>query len=152
MNNNNIMMVAATILVLVTMVWWYSSHPYFVFFTKPTYSANNTADFINKYIKEEDGIMAQAGYTEVLAYQIKNRILGLPPKSENLLYLIDYYNISYVLYGSFYTSERYFYAKESINFITSHPEKFTLTVIINEDYGNLRRSSKENIYIYEVIK
>lgn len=152
---NNLILIAVISLLLLTPFWYYNN-PNFVLLTKKFVAANKTADFISKNIRGEDAIMAQSGYGETLSYGIKNRVLGLPPKSENLLKLINYYNVSYVLYGKVYTFDRYHYAKDSIEFIRNRPEKFELTAVINEDYGDLsrtsslRRTNKDEIYIYKV--
>jgi len=146
---NNLILIAVILLLLLTPFWYYNN-PNFVLLTKKFVAVSKTADFINKNIASEDAIMAQAGYGETLSYQIGSRILGLPPKSENLLKMINYYNVSYVLYGKIYTFDRYHYAKDSVDFIRDHPERFKLIAAINEDYGNLRRTNKDEIYIYKV--
>lgn len=148
---HNLILIVTIGLILLIPFWYYDNHN-FVLLNKKFVAVNKTADFINKNIKEEDAIMAQAGYAETLSYEVANRMLGLPPRSENLLQLIDYYNVSYVLYGKVYTWDRYHYASDSINFIRQHPEKFKLITVTKEDYGSLRRNNKDEIYIYKALK
>jgi 4-amino-4-deoxy-L-arabinose transferase-like glycosyltransferase len=142
----------AVALLLILAGFWYYHNSYFVLFNEKFVPANRTAEFIRTNLEEDDAIMAQAGYTHKLNYLTKNRILGLPPLSENLLPLIKYYDIDYVVFGNYYTYVYYYYAQESIEFIKEHPEKFELVTSIKEDYGDLTRNNKDEVFIYKVIK
>ncbi len=139
------------ILLLILIPFWYFYNDNFVLFNKKFVYAQNTGEFINNNLEKEGAIMAQSGYGAKLNYLTDNRVLGLPPRSKDLLPLIDYYNVSYVVYGKYYTWDWYYYNLEAVEFIRNHPEKFELIAEIPEliiRYGN---RTTDRIYIYKVI-
>lgn len=142
------------ILLMILLPFWYLSNPYFVFFTKKVVSAQNTAEFINKNIDKDAAIMAQPGYGAKIIYLTGRRTVGLYPKPEYLLDVIKYYNISYILFGRYYTYDAYYYAKNSVEFVKNEPNKFELIATIHEDYTNFLREehpgSTDEVYIYKV--
>ena len=143
----------AILLVLLIPIWIYYNH-YFVFFTKKNIELQRTADYINTNLNKNDGIMAQAGYTYKLPYLTPNRVLGLPPNSENLMPLIRYYNITYVIFGKYYTVNKYQYSKDAVEFIKNNPDKFKLVAAVKEDYNYFyakdNGANTDEVYIYQV--
>ncbi len=144
---------ALFLLVLIIPIW-YANNGQFIFFTKKSVAAQNTADFINKNIDKDAGIMAQAGYTAKIIYLTGYRTVGLYHKPEKLMEVIDYYNVSYVVFGRFYTWDQYQYSIDSVNFIMQNPDKFELVAKIQEDYsqfyveGDKKRT--DEVYVYKV--
>jgi len=136
------------ILLLILVPFWYYYNNNFVLFTTKGVAVPKTVEFVNNNIEKDAAIMTQPGYTVKLIYWTDNKILGLPPLSENLLPLINYYNVKYILFGNFYTIDNYGYAIDSIKFIQEHPEKFRLITTLDEDYN---RGITDEVFIYEVI-
>ena len=137
------------ILLLILVPFWYYNNNNFVLFDTKVATPYNTVEFINNNIEKSNAIMAQPGYTVKLIYWTGNRVLGLPSLSENLLPLINYYDVDYIVFGTFYTIDNYQYAINSIKFVQEHPEKFKLVTALNEDYG---KNIKDKVFIYKVIK
>ncbi|MBN4049088.1 glycosyltransferase family 39 protein [archaeon AH-315-M20] len=143
-----------TILLLLIIPFWYYYNPYLVLFNKPVFGAQDTAEFINSNLKKEDAIMAQAGYAVKLIYLTGHRVVGLYPKPEKLLSVIDYYDIKYVIFGRHYTSDVHHYSIDSVEFVRNNPDKFKLIATIHEDYSDFYTeedlASTDEVYIYKV--
>lgn len=133
---------------------WYINHDNFILFNDVVYSAQNTADYIKNNIPEDAGIMTQPGYTIKLIYSTGNRIVAIYPKPEALFNLIDYYNISYIVVGRYYTYDAHHLAQDSVEYVQSNPDKFELVVKIDEDYTEFFTEedpiSTDEVYIYKV--
>jgi len=142
---------AIIILLLILVPIWYYTNNNFVLFTTKVPANYRTSEFINNNIEKDKAIMTQPGYTVKLMYQTDNRYLGIPPLSENLLPMIDYYDVNYVIFGNFYTIDHYGYAIDSIRFIQEHPEKFELITTIDEPHPDPTRYSKDEVFIYKVV-
>jgi len=138
------------ILLLLFLPFWYSSNNHFVLFNKKNIAVQNTAKFVSESIGKESGIMGQPGYVIPLIYLTGHRVLGLPIKSGDLLTLIKYYNVSYVVYGRYFTWDNYHYDVEVVEFIRSHPEKFKLITTVPESYKTEPVLTDE-VYIYKVV-
>lgn len=147
-----IMPVAAILLLLIISFWHYNN-PNFIFSGKKAFASQNTTDFINANIPKDAGIMAQAGYTVRLIYLTDNRVVGLHHNPDKLPYLIDYYNISYIVAGKFYTGVRGL-SRDSVEYVQSNPGKFELIASIREDYSDFFSeedlASDDMAYIYRV--
>jgi len=143
-------------LLLLLIPFWYYNNPHIALFNKKVVSAQNAGDFISKNIPAEAGIMAQPGYGVKLIYLTGNRIIGLSPQPEKLYDMISYYNISYTVFGRYYTSDAYYVSTKSIEFIKNNPNKFELIAAISEDYGDFYSEEDpartDEVYIYKVIK
>ena len=147
------------ILLLLLIPVWYVHNPYFLYSNEKVYYLRNTVDFVNDNLEEDAAMMVQTGYIYELQYLTDRRTVGLYPTSENLLPLIDYYGIDYIVFGKFYTWNRYFYCKESIDYVMNHPGKFKLIGTIEENYDEFRTINLEmgrkmrpsdEVYIYKV--
>jgi len=154
-NKHKIPAIAVVLLLLLIPAWLINNHN-FVLFNEKVIVANKTADFISGKISPDDSIMAQPGYGAAITYLTDNKVIGLPPKPESMLFFISNYNVNYVVFGRFFTYENYHYSVESVEFIKKNPDKFQLIASIKEDYGNLF-SEKDNtrtdeVYIYKVKK
>jgi len=134
---------------------WFIYNSNFVLFNKKVFGAQNTADFINDNFDKDDAIMAQPGYSARLNYLTEQRTLGLYSEPEKLPYLIDYYNVSYIVFGRRYTQDIYHYRIETIDYIKSNPDKFELIATIQEDYSDFYVDADlartDEVYIYKVI-
>ncbi|MBI2523113.1 glycosyltransferase family 39 protein [Candidatus Woesearchaeota archaeon] len=143
------------ILLLLLIPIWYYSHPYVVLFSKKVISSQKTGDFIANNIPSEAVIMAQPGYGVKLIYLTGNRVVGLHPQPEKLPELIDYYNISYIVFGRRYTSDAYYVSTKSVEFVRDNPDKFELIAAIQEDYRDFYNeedpASTDEVYIYKII-
>ena len=146
--------IAVAILLLVP-VWHYSSNN-FVFSIKKIVTAQKTGEFISKNIKKTDAIMAQPGYTYKLIYMAGNRVISMPPKAQDLLPFIEYYNISYVVFGRYYTVDKYHYSSDSAELIKSSPGRFKLIATIKENYtlyvNPKDPAGTDEVYIYKIVK
>ncbi|GEM_PF-3433456 len=152
-NENRIPHIIVFLLLILIPAWLINNHN-FVLFNEKVVVANKTADFIIKKIPPGDSIMAQPGYGAAITYLTDNKVIGLPPKPDSMLFFIKHYNIKYAVFGRFFTYENYHYSVESVDFIKKNPDKFQLIASIKEDYGNLF-SEKDNtrtdeVYIYRV--
>ena len=145
---------AIAMLLLIVIPFWYYQNPNFVLLNKKVISAQNTANFINNNLDKEDAIMAQPGYSAKLIYLTGHRTVGLYPIPEKLLDVIDYYNISYVIFGKRYTLDIHHYATDSVEFIRDNPDKFELVATIPEDYSDFYvegdTARTDEVYIYRV--
>ena len=126
----------------------------FVLAQEPFYSAQNTADFIDNNLPKDAGIMTQPGYTIKLIYQTDNRIVSIYPKPDSLLDLIDYYDISYIVFSRYYTWDRYHFSKDSVEFVRNNPNKFEHVATIQEDYSDFfvegDPTRTDEVYVYRV--
>ena len=99
--------------------------------------------------------MAQPGYNLKLIYLTGHRMVGLYPRPEKLDYLIDYYDIKYIIFGRIYT-DIYYFDLDSIEFIKNNPNKFELIATIQEDYSDFYveddPARTDEFYIYKVNK
>ena len=138
---------------LILIPFWVYSHPNLVLLNKGMVASQNTGDYINNNIPKDKAIMVQSGYNLRLNYLTENRMLGLPPKSKDLMKLIDFYDVDYVIYGRYYTWDRAFYSLDTVDYIRSNQDKFKLIATIQEDYGNIKKPiSTDEMYIYEVTR
>lgn len=147
---------AIAILLILLIPFWIYSNNNFIFSNKTLISAKNTAGFINNNIPKDAAFMVQAGYTTQLLYLTENRIIGLYPIPEKLLPVIDYYNISYVVFGKYYTFGPLGLSKKSAEFVINNPDKFQHIATIEEEYPDefyqdLIPNIKDEVYIYRVI-
>ena len=98
--------------------------------------------------------MSQPGYTAKLIYLTGHRMVGLYPKPEKLLEVIDYYDIKYVVFGRHYTIDVHNYGVDSVEFIRNNPDKFELIETVQEDYSEFYveedLASTDEVYIYKV--
>ena len=149
-----------TIGILLLIPYWYYQNNNFILFNKEFIYAQATGDFINSNLGRDDAIMIQPGYIYKLQYLTDRRTVGLTPLSDSLLPLIEYYNIDYVVFGKYFTWTNYFYSKDSVEYIMSHPDEFELIATIKEDYDALnvrlemgaKMRASDELYIYRVIK
>ena len=145
----------SVILILLLVPVWHYHNNYFVFSLKKAVSAQNTGDFINRNIDKRDAIMSQPGYTYKLIYMTGNKMISMPPKAQDLLPFIEYYNISYVVFGKYYTDVKYHFSNDSAQLIRNSPDKFRLIAAIKEDYTKYINpkdpASTDEVYIYEVL-
>lgn len=154
--NAKIFTIVFVILILLLIPTWYYNNNYFVFSLKKTIKSQNAGDFINNNLKKTDAIMSQPGYTYRLIYLTRSRMVSMPPKPADLLFFIERYNISYVVFGRFFTLDKYHYSADSVQFIKDNPDKFKFIAAIKEDYAifynpkDKARTDEE--YIYEVVK
>ena len=153
---SKIMLIIAILLLLLIPFWYYNNNN-FIFSNKTLISVKNTGGFVNNNLTKDAGIMVQAGYTAQLLYLTDNRIVGLYPIPKKLSSVIDYYNISYVVFGKYYTFGPLSLSKDSAEFIISNPGKFQHIATIEEDYPdefyqNLIPNIKDEVYVYRVIK
>src|SRR3989338_7665663 len=99
--------------------------------------------------------MAQAGYTVNLIYLTDNGVIGLHHDPDKLPYLIDRYNISYIVTGKFYTEVRGL-SRESVEYVQNNPDDFQLIATVQEDYSAFfvqeDKASRDEMYIYKVIR
>ena len=132
---------------------WASFNNYFILFNKEEIALRNTAKYIEENIPKDAAIMAQPGYNYRLIYLTERRMVGLPPTPQELLPLIPYYNISYLVFGKYYTWDSYHYSIESINYIISHPDKFKLLNTAEEPYGDFAPRpdlKSDQVFIYKI--
>jgi len=143
---------AVVLALLIYLPFYYASNPYFILNKEKLVEVPKTAGLIN--LLPEDGVMAQVGYTQELNYLTNKRVMALPINPD-YMFLIDRYNISYLIYGEFYMmpleegDKDIVFNYETIKYIRNHPEKFRLLKVIEESYPTLEK--KDHIYIYEVI-
>ena len=143
-----------SILLLLIIPFWLYANNNLVLFNEKVISAQNTGDFIDANLPKDAGIMAQPGYVVKLIYLTNNRILGLHPSPERLAEVIEYFNISYLVVGRYYTYDSYQLSKDSVEFVQNSPDKFELIATIQEDYsdfyseGNPART--DEVFIYKV--
>lgn len=146
---------AIAILLLLLVPFWYYSHPYFILFDKKIISGQSTGDFVNANLPKGAGIMAQPGYGIKLIYLTGNRIIGLHHDPSKLPYLINLYNIDYIITGRFYTEVRGL-SRDSAEYVKNNPDKFELIATIHEDYSDFfveeDLSRTDEVYIYKVRK
>jgi len=145
------------ILLLLLIPFWYYSNNNFIFSNETLIGPKNTGAFINANIPKDAGMMVQPGYTLQLLYLTDNRIIGLYPIPEKLLSVIDYYNISYVIFGKYYTFGPLGLSKNSAVFVMNNTGKFQHMATIEEEYPdefyqNLVPNIKDEVYVYRVIK
>jgi len=144
------------ILLFILMPFWYSENIYPAIFSKKTVESGNTADFVNKNLDKQSVIMAQPGYAYELIYLTQNKVIGLPPFSKDLPYFIEHYDVDYVVFGRYYTSSKYFYSKDTIEYIKNNRQKFRLIRTIKEDYTRFfnpnDNAARDEVYIYKIIR
>ncbi len=144
----------AIVAMLFMFLIYFYLNPYFSFSMIKSVGAQNAAGFINQNINKNDAIMSQPGYTYKLLYLTDNRIVSLPQIAADVMPYVQRFNISYIIFGRYYTFERYRYSVDSVNYIKSHPEKFKLVATIHEDYSQFYSqedaASSDEEYIYKV--
>jgi len=101
--------------------------------------------------------MAFSGYIPKLIYQTDNTVVGSYPKPDDLPYLLDYYNVSYYIFGEYYTyGQKNRFNLDTVEYVKNNPDKFELIATIPEDYSLFYREEdtkrKDEVYIYKVIK
>ena len=151
LNFYKIAIIGFILILVMYLPFYYSSNSYFILSKKKIVEAASTAKFINQLPK--DGVMAQVGYPPELYYQTDKRIMALPI-STDYMFLIDLYNVSYLVYGEFYGStflrNNVRIDDDLIKYINDNPKKFKLLRIIEEDYSAVKK--KDHIRIYEIEK
>ncbi|MBL7055960.1 glycosyltransferase family 39 protein [Candidatus Woesearchaeota archaeon] len=142
------------ILLLLMLPFWVYSHENFLFAKDKSIAANNTGKYLNENIEKDAVIMAQPGYVVKIIYLTDRKTVGLYPKTENLIEVMKYYNVNYIVFGRHYTSEIHHYALDTIDFIKNSPEKFELIATIQEDYSDFYVENDptrtDEVYIYKV--
>jgi len=117
--------------------------------------AQNTCNFINDNLPKNVGIMAQPGYTVKINYLTENRLIGLHQNPEKLSTLIDYFDVSYIVVGRFYTYDAYHLSKDSVEYVMNNPQDFELITTIQENYNEFYveedPAGTDEVYIYRVI-
>ncbi|MBS3101904.1 glycosyltransferase family 39 protein [Candidatus Woesearchaeota archaeon] len=151
-----ILFIVAILLLLLIPVWYFN-HKYFIFsYDEPIYYyAQNTADYIIQNFDKDDVVFAHAGIIYQLIYLTDNRFVGIPPKSDNLLELVEYYGIDYIIFDRYYAYDYYHYSLETVEFVKNHPEKFEFVAKIDEEgYQRSPENSikPDEVYIYKVLK
>jgi len=153
-NAKTLFVVIVVLLLLLVPVWHYRNN-HFVFSAEKYVFSEKTGEFINKNIGKADAIMTQPGYTYKLIYLTGNRVISLPENSKDLSFFLKYYNISYVLFGRFYTFDKYYYSDDSAQLIKNSPDKFKLIATVKEDYTKFLNpedpASTDEVYIYKVL-
>lgn len=157
--NKAYILVAAALLLLLIPYWYYNNSNFLYFNPKFVY-AQNTADFLNQNIDKGETIMVQPGYNYQLQYLTGMRAVVFPPYAEDLFKFIDYYNASYIIFGKFITWEKYYYSRDSVDYILTHPEQFKPITTIDEDYDSIKvklemdakMRPSDQVYIYKVIR
>ncbi len=144
-----------TLLVIIILIlylpFYLHSNPYFVLSKEKIVEASKTADYLKQL--PNDGIMAQIGYTEELIYLTGKRILALPINS-SYIFLIDQYNISYLVYGELNvkpyseSNKDDVHNYDTIKYIKEHSNRFKLLNVVEETYPH--SDKKDNLYIYKV--
>lgn len=144
------------ILLLLLTPCWYYANSNFVLLSKKVVGVQNTGDFINANLPRNVGIMAQPGYTNKLNYLTENRLIGLYPNPEKLLALIDYFDISYIVAGRYYTYDKYHMSKDSVEYVMNNPQNFEHIATIQEDYSQVHVEGDpgrtDEVYIYKVLR
>lgn len=144
------------VFLLLLVPFWYYNNGHLVLFNEKVISAQNTGDFINDNLPRNAGIMAQPGYTVKLNYLTENRLIGFHHTPEKLSTLIDYFNISYIVFGRTYTYDIYHFSKDSVEYVMNNPQNFEHIATIQEDYSDFYveedSASTDEVYIYRIIK
>lgn len=141
------------VLLLLYLPFYYFNNSYLLFSKKKVVEATKTAELLSRlpgYV-----VMAKNGYPPELSYLTKKKILSLPLRLEDM-YLINKFNVSYIVFGDFYDDA--FYKTEgnmTVNnyikkFIKNHPFHFKLLQVVEEDYRPAANQT-DHIYVYEVI-
>jgi hypothetical protein len=147
--------IATAFFILLLFAWVYN-HNYIVLLNEKAVSAQNTGNFINANLPAGAGIMAQPGYSYKIIYLTDNRVIGLPSNPDRLEFFINYYNISYIVFGRYYSWDKYHYSIDSVKFIQENPDRFRLIATIPEDYSKFYSEenpvSTDEVYIYEVLR
>ncbi len=145
---------ALAVVLLLLAPYWYYNNPYFAFYAKKDVATENTANFINANIGKNAGLMVQPGYGVELIHLTGRRAVGLYPKPEKLIELIDYFRIDYIVFGKYYTEVSYHYSVNTVSFIKNNPDKFELVATIKEDYSSFYDKDDparaDEVYIYRV--
>jgi len=143
------------ILLFILLPFWHYHNNHLAIFAKKNAETSNTAEFVRNNLANS-AIMAQPGYVYDLIYLTQNRVLGLPPFSKDLLYFIEHYDVDYVVFGRYYTSSKYFYSKDTIEYIKNNPQKFRLVKTVKEDYSRFfspeDNAATDEVYVYKVIR
>jgi hypothetical protein len=149
---SKIIPVVSILLLLLVPIYAYSNSN-LVIFNKKIIGGQDTADFVNANIPEDAGIMAQPGYVVKLIYLTSNRVLGLHHDPERLPYLVNLYDVDYIVTGRFYTEVRGL-SKNSVEYVSNNPDKFELIATINENYTEFYTeedlASKDELYVYKI--
>jgi hypothetical protein len=155
LSDKNKQMIPVTMIFLILLVpFWYYGHPNLVIFNERVLSSQKVGDFINANIPKEAVIMAQPGYNYRLLYQTDNRMMALPPNPNDLLFLINYYDVDYIIFGRYFTWDKYHFSQDSIKFIMDNQDKFKLVATIQEDYSRFfheqDKARTDEVYVYKV--
>lgn len=141
-------------LLLVFLPFYYVNNSHFLFSKKKVVEAMKTSELLNELPK--NGIMAKNGYPPELSYLTKKRVVALPLREEDM-YLINMFNISYIVFGDFYEDSLFksegnktlnYYIKK---YIREHPKEFRLLQIVKEDYISIINQT-DNVYVYETVR
>jgi len=146
---NKFIRIFIILLLLVIPVWYYNNN-YLSLSVNKILASGSTANFIETNIDKNAVIMTGPGHGYLLNYQVTNKIIGLPPEPNNLLPIMKYYGVDYVLFGKYHSVTKYQLAIDSIEFIKNNPDKFELVATIPEIYGKEARKNDE-VYIYQVV-
>lgn len=94
-----------------------------LFFTRPYVVETSTvSEWINSHLPKGTTIMVQFGLAPEIAYLTQDKVIGLPPEPSRLDFLIDYFDVKYVLVGSGFADR----CRETIDWIKANPERFKL--------------------------
>lgn len=140
------------LILILYLPFYYAENKHFILSKQKIVEATKTAEFINQL--PGNGIMAQIGYTQELDYLTNKRVMALPIHPD-YMFLLDMYDINYLIYGEFYkeqfseNNKEKVFNYDTIKYIIDHPQQFKLLTVIEESYPTKER--KDHIYIYEVI-
>ena len=94
-----------------------------VFFAQPYVVETTTvSEWINSHLPQGTTMMVQFGLAPEIAYLTYNKVIGLPPDPSHLDFLIDHFDVKYVLVGSGFADR----CRETIDWIKANPERFKL--------------------------
>jgi hypothetical protein len=143
-----------SILLLLIIPFWLYANNNLVLLNEKVISSQNTGDFISANLPPDAGIMAQPGYSGKLNYLTNHRIFGLHPRPEKLDEVIEYFDVSYVVVGRYYTYDAYQLSRDSVEFIRNSPDKFELVATVMEDYSDFHAegdpASTDEVWIYRI--
>ena len=82
--------------------------------------------------------MGFQGYSKI-NHLTDNKLVGSYPDPAKLDYMIEYYNVSYYIFGYYYTYGKSRYKLETVEYVKNNPDKFKLIATIQEDYSQFLR-------------
>ena len=99
--------------------------------------------------------MGFQGYEVKLIYLTDNKLVGSYPDPAKLDYMIEYYNVSYYIFGYYYTYGKSRYKLETVEYVKNNLTNSSLLrlskKIIANFYDEEDPKRKDEVYIYKVI-